>query len=68
MNSSQRLVKFVIGCWACPETTLVHTKEKMLEWPHTVVRGPQKIYLKAYIIHWHGSMSFVVGEAKKVLR
>ena len=31
------------------------------------VQGPQKIYLKAYIIHWHGPMDFVLAEAKEVL-
>ena len=29
--------------------------------------GPQKAYLNAYIIHCHGPVSFVVGEAKEVL-
>ena len=31
------------------------------------VRGPQKTYFKAYTIHWHGPMGFVVGEAKEVI-
>ena len=30
------------------------------------VRGPQKTYLKAYIIHSHGPTGFVMGEAKEV--
>ena len=31
------------------------------------VWGPQKTYFKAYIIHWHCQISFVVEEAKEVL-
>ena len=31
------------------------------------VRGPQKTYFKAYIIHWHGPTGFAAGEAKEVL-
>ena len=27
--------------------------------------GPQKVYFKAYIIHYHGPMGFAVGEAKE---
>jgi hypothetical protein len=33
MKASQSLVKFVIGCWTCPGTTPVYTKDKMLERP-----------------------------------
>ena len=57
LKLSQGLVKFVIGCWTCPRTTLVYSKEKMSEWP----------YFKVYIIHWHGPTSFAVWEAKEVL-
>ena len=28
---------------------------------------PKRTYFKTYIIHWHGPMRFVVGEAKEVL-
>ena len=31
------------------------------------VRGPQKTYFKAFIIHWHGPMGFAMGEAREVL-
>ena len=31
MKSSQSHVKYVIGCWTCPKTTSIYTKEKMLE-------------------------------------
>ena len=61
MKLSQGLVKFVIGCYTCLGITLVYTKSD-----HEV-RGPQKTYFKSYIIHWHGSMGFAVGEVKKVL-
>ena len=33
MESSQGLIKSVIGCWIRPGMTLVYTKEKMSEWP-----------------------------------
>ena len=28
---------------------------------------PKRRYFEAYIIHWHGSMRFAVGEAIEVL-
>ena len=31
------------------------------------VRGPQKTYFKAYIIHWRGPMRFAVEKAKEML-
>ena len=34
MNSSQGPVKFVIGCWTCPGTTSVYTKEKKCQCNH----------------------------------
>ena len=66
MKLSQGPVKFVIGCWTRPKTSLVYTKEKNCQSDYGV-RGPQKTYFKAYIIHWHGPTDFVVGEAKEVL-
>ena len=33
MKSSKGPIKFVIGCWTPPMTTLVYTKEKMSKWP-----------------------------------
>ena len=44
----------------------VYTKEKKCKSDHGT-RGPQKVYFQAYIIHCHGPISFVVGEAKEVL-
>ena len=41
-------------------------QEKECESDHDV-RGPQKTYFNAYIIHWYGPMGFAVGEAKEVL-
>ena len=31
MKSSQGLVKYVIGCWTCPKTTSIYTKEKVVK-------------------------------------
>ena len=31
------------------------------------IQGLQKIYFKAYIIHWHGPTGFVLREAKELL-
>ena len=66
MKSSQGLVKFVIGYWTCPRTTSVYTKEKNCHSDHGV-RGPQKTYVKAFLIHQHGPMGFAVGEGEEVL-
>ena len=43
MKSSQGLVKCVIGCWVCPKTTSVYTKEKMSWWPWSA-RSPKDIF------------------------
>ena len=66
MKSSQGPLRFVIGCWTRPGTTSVYTKEKKCE-SDDGVRGHQKTYPKAYIIHWHGPTGFTVGEAKELL-
>ena len=56
----------MIGCLTCPKITLVDTliPRKNGHSDHGV-RGPQKIYFKAYIILLHGPTCFVVREAKK---
>ena len=66
MKSSQGHVKFVIGCWTCPGTTLVCTKgKKMLEWPWSS-RSPKDIFQGLhYPLTW--SNGFCVGEATKAL-
>ena len=50
--------KNVIGRWTCPGTTLVYIKGKRIKWPWNW--SFQKTSFRAYIIHCHGSMSFVV--------
>ena len=45
MKSSRGPVKYVIGCSTHPVIILVYTKENHGVW------GPQKMYVKAYIIH-----------------
>ena len=50
MKLSHGPVKFVIGCWTCPNTTSVYTKKKNCQSDHGIW-GPQKTYFKAYIIH-----------------
>jgi hypothetical protein len=62
MKSSQCPDKFVIGCWTHPGTTSVYTKEKCQS--NHGVRGSQKTYFKAYVIHLYCPTSFVMGEAK----
>ena len=65
MKSSQSPIKHVIGCWTSLGTTLIYTKEECQS-AHGV-QGLQKTYFKAHIIHGHGPMGFVVGEAKNML-
>ena len=60
-------VKIVIGCWTHPGTTSVYSKEWKNDRVIMEFQGPQNIYLKAYVIHWHGPTEFVMGEAKEVL-
>ena len=62
LKSSQVPVKFVIGCWTSHEP-LLFTPKKKCQSVHGVW-GPWETYCKACIIHWHGPMGFVVGEAK----
>ena len=52
MKSSQGPVKYVMGCWTHHGTDSIYTK-KTCQSGHGV-RGPQKTYLKAYMIHCHG--------------
>ena len=63
MTSSQGPVKYVIGCWTCPGTTSIYTKEKCQS--DYGVRGPQKTCCKAYLIHKHGRTIFALGEARR---
>ena len=46
---AQGLVKFVIGCWTCPETISVYTKEKNVK-VTMKFKGLQNTYFKVHII------------------
>ena len=43
IKSSQGYVKFGIGCWTCPKTTPIYTKETMSVWPCSS-RSPKDIF------------------------
>ena len=63
MTSSQGLVKFMIGCWTRPGTTLVNTKEKMSEWPWSS-RSPKDMFQGLhYPLTW--SNKFCDGWSKR---
>ena len=63
------LVKYGIGSWIRLGTPLGYTKERNKNKNHSDhgIQGPQKMYLKAYIIHWHGPTCFVLREAKNAM-
>ena len=56
-----------MGHWTRPKTTSVCTLRKKKCKSDHETWGPQKTYLQAYIIHYHGPMGFVLWEAKDVL-
>ena len=63
MRSSQGLVKFVVGCWTHPGTTLINTKEKMSEWTWSS-RSPKGIFKGLhYLLTW--SNWFCGGRGKR---
>ena len=69
LKSSQGHVKSMIlpiGYWLLKLVSgpLQFTPRKKCQSDHEV-RGSQKIYVKAHIIHWHGPMDFPVGEVKR---
>ena len=47
------------------ETTFVYVKENIFKSDHGI-RGSQKVYIQAYIIHCHIPTCYVVREVKKV--
>ena len=65
MKLSQGPLKFVIGCWTRPGTTLVYTREKCQS-DHEV-QGPKRHILRPTSSIDMVQQIFVVGEAKEVL-